>query len=120
MQQGFIYSFLQEFCTIYKQFFPFGEPIEFATQIFRMFDVNGTGAVDFKEFITALSVTSRGTQEEKLSCKENVQSSGQHYNLSCDRFQGCFKLFDIDKDGYITKQEMISVIDALHRMVVSV
>ena len=37
----------------------------------------------------------------------------------CDQFQGCFKLFDIDKDGYITKQEMISVIDAVHRMVVS-
>lgn len=66
----------QEFCKIYYQFFPFGDPSKFAGYIFNSFDVNKDGLVEFRDFVSALSVTSRGTMEEKLQCKVDVLVHG--------------------------------------------
>jgi len=37
-------------------------------QCFNLFDGNADGLVDFKEFVTALSMCYSGTIEEKLFC----------------------------------------------------
>lgn len=32
---------------------------------------------------------------------------------------GAFRLYDVDNDGYITRQEMYNIVDAIYQMVVS-
>lgn len=80
-----------------------------------MFDTNNDGGIEFKEFITALSVTSRGTVQEKLECEwlPLHQHSVDHVTIV-----GSFRLYDQDHDGYITKTEMQEIVGAIYKMVV--
>uniref|UniRef100_A0AC35TK12 Neuronal calcium sensor 1 n=1 Tax=Rhabditophanes sp. KR3021 TaxID=114890 RepID=A0AC35TK12_9BILA len=86
-----------EFQNIYKSFFPHGNPATFSSYVFKVFDENQDGNISFKEFIIALSVTSRGSLDEKLDW--------------------AFDLYDVDNDGVITKSEMISIVDAIYSMI---
>lgn len=35
-------------------------------------------------------------------------------------FPGAFRLYDVDNDGFITRDEMYNIVDAIYQMVVSV
>ena len=87
----------EEFQKIYRQFFPSGDPSAFADYVFRVFDTDNSGTIDFKEFICALSVTSRGKMEDKLDW--------------------AFQLYDIDGDGLISYDEMLKIVEAIYKMV---
>lgn len=105
------------------------------------------GRIEFSEFIQALSVTSRGTLDEKLRCKcspGDTSGLGPTRGLGMARgvamgcvsgggggggtapstsallwLAGAFKLYDLDNDGYITRNEMLDIVDAIYQMVVS-
>ncbi|KAJ1800303.1 Calcineurin subunit B [Coemansia sp. RSA 2399] len=60
-------------------------------RLIDIFDTDGGGDVDFKEFITGLSTfSSKGKKEEKL------------------RF--AFKIYDMDRDGFISNGELFHVL----------
>ncbi|KAJ2960685.1 hypothetical protein NQZ79_g3959 [Umbelopsis isabellina] len=62
-----------------------------ASRMIAIFDEDGGGDVDFKEFIKGLSAFSaKGNQREKL--------------------QFAFKVYDMDRDGYISNGELFLVL----------
>ncbi|GIY36568.1 calcium-binding protein NCS-1 [Caerostris extrusa] len=51
--------------TFTDNFFPSGDPTRFVDYVFNVFDIDKNGVITFKEFILAISITTRGTVEEK-------------------------------------------------------
>ena len=58
--------------------------------IFRMYDENNDGVIDFKEFMMILYIMSAGTPEENLT--------------------QIFRIFDKDNDGTVTEKEMVKLV----------
>lgn len=86
-----------EFNEVCSHFFPYGDTSIFSNFFFTIFDQNKDEVIDFDEFITAVSMTSRGTLEEKINWT--------------------FRLYDQDNDGYVTKMQMLSIVESIYAMV---
>jgi len=86
-----------EFKKIYSMMYPNGVEDKYVEHVFRSFDTNGDNEVDFREFMVSLSVTSRGTIQQKL--------------------EWAFNVYDIDGDGFITQNEMLEIFSAMHNMI---
>lgn len=87
----------EEFAKVFKQFFSFGDPTEYCHYLFGVFDTDNSKYIDFKEFIIALSLTSRGDIHQKLDFT--------------------FRLYDFDRDGKIYFKDMVAVISSIYKMV---
>ncbi|XP_028999117.1 Kv channel-interacting protein 4 isoform X3 [Betta splendens] len=68
----------------------------YAHFLFNAFDTDHNGSVSFEDFVMGLSILLRGTVQEKLNW--------------------AFNLYDINKDGYITKEEMLDIMKAIYDM----
>ncbi|XP_058050835.1 calsenilin isoform X2 [Ahaetulla prasina] len=86
----------ETFKLIYAQFFPQGDATMYAHFLFNAFDLDRSGAIRFEDFVIGLSILLRGTVHEKLSW--------------------AFNLYDINKDGYITKEEMLAIMKSIYDM----
>jgi len=65
--------------------------------IFNVFDDNKDGSINFQEFVTALSVMTRGDPNEKL--------------------EFAFSMYDLDGNGFIDKEEMTQIMEAFYKLV---
>ena len=76
------------FMQIYSKCFPTGNANEFCDHVFRTFDTDKNGFIDFKEFLLAIDVTSSGCPEEKLNWAFRSVIVTHCYlsrNLNCER-----------------------------------
>nr|AYD91295.1 guanylyl cyclase-activating protein [Eptatretus cirrhatus] len=81
----------------FKQFFGLrGLSVDanmYVEQMFNTFDMNKDGSIDFMEYVAALSLVLKGTVEQKL--------------------RWYFKLYDVDGNGCIDRQELLQIIMAI-------
>lgn len=89
----------EEFKKVYNSLFA-GDASDFAENVFRTFDLDQDGKVDFKEFITGLSESGSSKLQRKL--------------------RWAFRMYDINGTGYITWEEMRHIIAAIFKMTDSV
>ena len=75
-----------QFVEMYTKIFPERNAENFSENVFRTFDTDRSGTIDFREFMLALHVTSNGTPEEKL--------------------KWAFRMYDVDGNGTIDIHEM--------------
>ena len=86
---------LETFQGIYEQYSPYAESDDYAALVFRVFDSDDASSIDFEDFIVALSVMTRGTLEEKMEL--------------------AFKLYNFDRDGMISKSDMLVGVTAIYK-----
>ncbi|XP_059399298.1 Kv channel-interacting protein 2-like [Carassius carassius] len=79
---------------IYSHFFPQGDSSAYAHFLFEAFDRHKNGAVNFEDFVVGLSIILRGTVTDRLCW--------------------AFSLYDLNKDGCITKEEMNDIMKSIY------
>jgi Ca2+-binding EF-hand superfamily protein len=84
------YLGIDQFKDVYIQHFPNGDATKFAEHVFRTFDRDVNHKLDFREFLTAVSITAKGGPEERL--------------------RWAFRMYDIDESGFVSKEECEEII----------
>ena len=79
----------KQFHEMYNSMFS-GDPTDFADHVFRTFDTDGNGSVNFEEFVIGLNLSS------------NIPGDAQ--------LKWAFDMYDIDGDGQISRTEMRTIV----------
>merc|ERR1712062_764763 len=85
------------FLSIYSKCFPKLNAKKFCEHVFRTFDTDQNGFIDFKEFLLAIDVTSSGSPEKKLSW--------------------AFRMYDVDGNGWVDISEMTKIVKSIYGMI---
>ena len=86
------------FREMMKKGFPDQDIGKLEKHIFRMFDANNNGKIDFREFMVVLTVISKGTPQENL--------------------EQIFRIFDANNDGTVSKKELYRIVKDLYSLLV--
>ncbi|OWF46378.1 neurocalcin-delta B-like [Mizuhopecten yessoensis] len=84
-----------KFRKVYNKVFP-GDASSFADIMFNKFDTDGDGKVDMREFIVGLLMSDAKNVDQKIKF--------------------AFEMYDIDKSGTISRDEVIQISQAYSRM----
>merc|ERR1712020_313356 len=84
------------FANMMQACFPDRDTTQLESHIFRMYDSNGDGYVDFREFMIVLYIMSNGTPEENL--------------------KQIFWVFDINNDGTVSQKELNRIVKDLFHL----
>lgn len=58
-------------------------------------------------------------QTECIHTNILIASLSLYFVCFCANSPGAFRLYDVDNDGFITRDEMYNIVDAIYQMVVS-
>jgi len=86
----------KDFSAMMRQCYPTADTDKLEKHIFRMYDANNDGKIDFKEFMVVLYVMSNGSAEENL--------------------RQIFRIFDINSDGTISQKELQKIVKDLFHL----
>lgn len=86
----------KDFRNMMQTCYPNTDTEKLEKHIFRMYDSNGDGYIDFREFMIVLYIMSNGSPEANL--------------------KQIFRIFDINGDGAITQKEMIRIVKDLFHL----
>lgn len=84
----------EQFLAFYTKLYPNGNASKFCRQVFKVFDSNSNGVIEFKELMMVISVTTMGDVRKKLEL--------------------AFVLYDLDRNGLIDKREMEKIVSAIY------
>ncbi|KAF2369229.1 EF-hand domain [Trinorchestia longiramus] len=93
----------ETFRKIYAKLFPVGNTVDdgsgrntamYAHYVFGTMDPEGSGQITFEDFITGLAVLLKGSLTERVTW--------------------IFNLYDINNDGFITRDELIDVVSSIY------
>ena len=82
------------FCEMMMKVMPKKDAAKMVKHVFRVYDTNNDGVVDFTEFMVIYHVMSEGTPEEVLT--------------------KIFRVFDVNSDGTISKKELTRLIKDMY------
>ncbi|RNA11163.1 neuronal calcium sensor 2 [Brachionus plicatilis] len=85
------------FLKQYRKFNPNGKPEKLCDHVFRAFDADKNGFIDFNEFLISISLTSTDLNYKK-------------------KLEWVFNLYDIDANGTIDKDEFRTIIEAIYKV----
>ncbi|CAF0978073.1 unnamed protein product [Rotaria sordida] len=88
------------FTTIFSTLFPGGECFRYSTFVFRNIDRTNLGYIRFEDLIATLSILIHGSVEDRLSW--------------------IFDLYDLNKDGMLTKSELSQIVASIFQLMVPV
>jgi len=85
----------QDVTKLYKKTYPKGDPAAVVDELFRAYDADKDGTIDFREFLVGLGAAQNSNDESKLKL--------------------AFQMFDADGSGYITNSEMHALVRAIYK-----